>query len=316
MKGEAKAEAKHVARETESNGGVRVLARAGYFANGVVHALVGIIVLVLAFGGRGESDQAGAFKAIAAAPVGFAALWVLAVTLWALGVYHAAEGLLARRDGEKHAPGDDGPRRGDDRPRRGDDQPRRGSDPERRGSDQPERATRRKIATKWGRRVAEWGQALVFLALGGIAASVALGARPNGEAAAEGASRGILSIPGGPLLLGVFGVAVGGAGLAFVVMGVRRSFRDKLELPDGALGITVAVLGVFGFVAKGVALVIVGAIFLIAAVRIDPKAAGGLDGAVDAMKSLPAGSWLAAAVGVGFIAYGVFCGFRGRYAKL
>ena len=40
-------------------------------------------------------------------------------------------------------------------------------------------------ANKWGRRAAEWGQALVFIALGLIAASVALGARPDAEKAAE-----------------------------------------------------------------------------------------------------------------------------------
>lgn len=273
---DVKPQAKDVARRTESSRGLRALARGGYVANGVVHALVGTIVLAVAFGADGDTDQAGAFKTIADAPAGFVALWVLAISLWALGVYHLAEGILSRRQGSD-AVGE---------------------------------------AKKWGRRAAEWGQAVVFIALGLVAASVALGARPDGEATAEEASRGVLSIPGGPLLLGLVGVGIGIGGVSFVVMGVRRSFEKKVDLPDGATGRFVTVLGVVGFVAKGIALAIVGVILVVAAVRVDPEAAGGLDGAIDALLALPFGPVLAGVVGIGFLAYAVFCVFRARWARL
>lgn len=269
-------EAKRAARAAESSAAFRVLARSGFAANGLVHILIGIIVLVAAVGGRGESDQAGAFKAIAAAPLGFVVLWVIAVALWALAVWHFAEGLLAR------APGSD-------------------------ASD---------VAKKWGLRVSEWGQAAVFAALGAISAAVALGARPDADEAAQATSRGVLSIPGGVFLLGAVGLGVLIAGIAFFVMGVRRSFRTKVEIPSGGLGRGIEALGVVGFVAKGVALAIIGVLLLIATVRLDPDTAGGLDGAIDALLALPFGPVPAGIVGVGFIAYGVFCGFRARYAKL
>ena len=271
-----RAEAKQAAREAETSTTFRRLARAGYAANGIVHGLVGVIVLVLAFGGDGEADQAGAFKAISTAPVGFAALWALAIALWALAAWHIAEGLLA--------PGS--------------------------------YADAEAAARKWGLRLSAWGQAAVFAALGVVAASVALGARPDGEEAAEDASRGILSIPGGPFLLGAIGLGIFAVGVAFVVMGVLRSFEKKLDLPDTAVGSAVTALGVVGYVAKGIALVLVGAILVIAAVRVDPDAAGGLDGAVTAILALPVGPALAGLVGVGFLAYGVFCIFRARYARL
>lgn len=273
---DVKADAKHAARKVTGSPTVRWLARAGYVANGIVHALVGIIVLILAFGGDVESDQAGAFKAIGSAPLGFAALWALAIALCALGAWHAAEGLLARD------PSDDV----------------------------------KGTAKKWGRRTAEWGQAVVFVALGLIAAAVAVGARPSGEKAAEGVSRGILSIPGGPFLLGLIGVAIGVGGISFVVMGARRSFENQVDVPDGAFGAMVKTLGVVGFIAKGLALLVVGVILCVAAVRIDPKAAGGLDGAMQALLHLPIGPWLAGLVGAGFLAYAVFCGFRARYARI
>lgn len=272
-------EVKKAARTAESSRSFRLLARSGFVANGLVHILIGVIVLVVATGGDGETDQAGAFKAIADAPLGFAALWAAAVALWALGAWHAVEGILARGASAGHGEG---------------------------------AATVR----RWGVRVSEWGQAVVFVALGVVAVTIALGARPDGDESAEGASRGILSVPGGAFLLGAIGLGIGIGGVAFVVMGVMRSFRKKMTIPQGAAGRGIEVLGAVGFVAKGVALGIVGVLLLIAAIRVEPDAAGGLDGAVEALLALPLGPVLAGVVGAGFIAYGLFCLFRARYARL
>jgi hypothetical protein len=276
MSGSATAAPRRAAREAQANPALRVLARAGYAANGLVHILIGVIVLVIATGGSGESDQSGAFKAVAEAPAGFVALWALALALVALGVWHAFDGILVttyREDAEGEA-------------------------------------------RKWGRRLSEWGQAVVFIALGVLSASVALGARPDSEKTTEGASRTVLSMPGGPFLLSLVGLGVGIGGIAFVVMGVRRSFRNRMDIPSGPLGTAVTALGVVGFVAKGIALGIVGALLLFAVFASDPKAAGGLDGAIAAALQLPGGPWIAGFIGAGFAAYGVFCLFRARYARL
>ncbi|MFB7893362.1 DUF1206 domain-containing protein [Microbacterium sp. NPDC056044] len=269
-----KANAKHFAREAESSSVFETFARAGYVANGLIHALIGVIVIVIASGGDGEGDQAGAMKAVAGAPVGFVVLWLIAIGLWALALWHVSEGVLAH-DLSGDAKG---------------------------------------AARKWSRRAAEFGQAAVFLALGAISAAVAMGARPDGEKTAEGASRNLLQVPGGPIVLGLLGVAIGIGGVAFVVMGVRRSFRARMRIPEGGLGWGLTALGVVGFVAKGVALLIVGVLLVVAAVRVDAKAAGGLDGAIDALLALPLGPALAWVVGLGFLAYGVFTIARARFA--
>lgn len=271
-----KAAAKAAAREAKSSAAFEVLARAGYVANGIVHILIGVIVLVLAFGGEAEGDQAGAMKALAAAPLGFVVLWLIAITLWALGLWHLAEGILARdRQGDVKG-----------------------------------------AAKKWGRRAAEWGQALVFIALGLISAAIALGARPDAEQTAESASSGLLDIPGGPIMLALVGIGIGAGGVSFVVMGVLRSFHKRMDIPAGARGRAVEVAGVVGFVAKGVALVIIGVLLLISAVRTDAETAGGLDGAVEALLHLALGPLLAGVVGAGFLAYGFFTVFRARFAKM
>lgn len=271
-----RANAKQLAREAESSAVFEWFARAGYAANGIIHVLIGIIVIVIAMGGDGESDQAGALKAVAGAPVGFVVLWLIAIGLWALALWHVSEGILAH-DWSGDAKG---------------------------------------AARKWSRRLGEFGQAAVFAALGAISAAVAVGARPDGERAAEGASRSLLQIPGGPILLGLIGLGIGAAGVAFVVMGVLRSFRKRVRIPEGGVGRAFTVLGVVGFVSKGVALLIVGVLLVIAAVRGDSRTAGGLDGAVDALLELPLGPALVWVVGLGFLAYGVFTIARGRFARM
>ena len=264
------------ARDAESSAAFETLARAGYVANGIVHILIGVIVIVIAFGGDAESDQAGALKAVAGAPFGFVLLWLIAIALWALGLWHAAEGILARdRSGDAKG-----------------------------------------VAKKWGRRVSEWGQAVVFVALGVVAATVAMGAQPDGEESAESASRGLLDMPGGPILLALVGIGIGVGGVAFVVMGIMRSFRKSMRIPAGAVGRGITIMGIVGFIAKGVALLIVGVLLLIAGLQADAEAAGGLDGAVQALLDVAFGPVLVGIVGAGFIAYGVFTVTRARYARM
>jgi hypothetical protein len=267
---------KRVAREAEQSTPLRALARAGYAANGLVHILIGVIAIAVAWGGKGATDQSGALMAIAAVPFGFVLLWIVAVTLWALGAWQLLEGILMRADSD--------------------------------GAQD--------LVGKWGRRVGAWGQAVIFVALGLIAAAVALGAQVDTEQAAEDASQGLLSIPGGPILLVLVGLGIGIGGIAFIVMGLRRSFRDKIDIPEHGIGRGIAGLGLVGFVAKGIALVIVGILLIVASFSSDADTAGGLDGALQALLALDLGPLLVAVVGAGFIAYGVFCLFRARFAHL
>ncbi len=168
----------------------------------------------------------------------------------------------------------------------------------------------------WGLRIGAWGQAVIFIGLGVIAASVAVGARIDTEETVESASRGLLAIPGGPIALVLVGLGIGIGGIAFIVMGVRRSFRSKITIPREGAGRNLAGLGVVGFVAKGIALMIVGVLLVVAALSDDADTAGGLDGALKALLDLTLGPWLVGIVGIGFVAYGVFCLFRARYARL
>ena len=277
--------ARSAARRVEASPLVRALARGGYAASGAVHVLIGLLVLTLAFGVSGEADQSGALRAIAGAPLGLAVLWIIAVLLWALALYHLIEAFVLR------------------------------------GGGATEKTAALKTAlttalTTWGRRISEAGQAVVFAALGAVAASVALGARTEGNRSAEDASRGVLALPGGDIVLGLVGLGVAAGGVAFVVMGVMRSCEMKMSIPKDGVGPFVTTLGVVGYIAKGVALAIVGVLLVVAAVTSDASQAGGLDDAFDTLHGLFLGPVLVGLVGAGFVAYGLFLFFRARYARL
>lgn len=264
--------AQQAARAADAHPAFRAMARGGYAASGLVHLLIGAIVLSVAVGRRGQTDQAGAFKVVAGAPLGQVVLWVLAVLLATLGVYHAAQMFLVREES---------------------------------------------TAKTWAKRAAAAGHAVIFIGLGFLAGSVALGSRPAGDDSAESASRDVLTLPGGPVLLGLVGAGVVIGGIVFAGMGVTRKFLDKLTLGEtGRVDKAVTVLGVIGYLAKGLALATVGVLLVIAAVNTDPNAAGGLDAAVRTLLDLPFGPALVTGVGVGFAAYGIFLFFRARFAKL
>ncbi|WP_433609290.1 DUF1206 domain-containing protein [Prescottella agglutinans] len=73
------------------------IARVGQAASGVVHLLIGYIVMRLAFGDPGTADQSGALTTLASQPGGRIALWVAAVTLAALAVWRVLEAFVGKR---------------------------------------------------------------------------------------------------------------------------------------------------------------------------------------------------------------------------
>ncbi len=71
-----------------------------------------------------------------------------------------------------------------------------------------------------------------------------------------------------------------------------------------------------GYLAKGVALAVVGLLFVLAAARADPSQASGLDGALKTLGQQPGGPVILVAVGLGFVAYGLYSFARARYARM
>lgn len=78
----------------------------------------------------------------------------------------------------------------------------------------------------------------------------------------------------------------------------------------------VRVTGTLGYVAKGIALGVVGVLFVVAALTSDPEESTGLDGAMQTLAEQPYGTFLLLGVGVGIALYGVYSFARARYARM
>jgi len=111
-------------------------------------------------------------------------------------------------------------------------------------------------------------------------------------------------------------LALLGIGAYFVQKGARKKFTEDLSVPGGSAGTVIVALGVVGYVAKGIVLAVVAVLIVVAAVTVDPSKSTGLDGGLKALAALPSGALILGGIGVGLIAYGLYCFARAWRARL
>jgi len=172
---------------------------------------------------------------------------------------------------------------------------------------------------KAGKKLKAGAQALVFTGLALTLASFALGTGSGGDnqQSATDLTVGLMKAPGGVALLVLLGVGIAVTGVIYGVRGIRKSFEKHLMMPaDPRARTAVTVLGVTGYVAKGIVLVLTGLLIAIATLRAHPEESTGLDGGLKALRDQPFGVYLLAAVGAGLICYGVYMVVRAKLAKM
>jgi hypothetical protein len=174
------------------------------------------------------------------------------------------------------------------------------------GRDQPSRDGRLR------RRLTSAGRAVVYLVLGVLAIGVAIGAASGSGQGQETLSAKLMSVPFGQVLVAAIGAGVIGGGVAEIVKGVKQNFTEDL---DRGVRPAVRRLGTVGYCAKGVALIIIGGLFVWAAVTYDPKKAGGMDAALSTVRGQPFGAVLLMIMVVGIVCFGVYCFFWARMAR-
>ncbi|GGL36183.1 DUF1206 domain-containing protein [Phycicoccus endophyticus] len=141
----------------------------------------------------------------------------------------------------------------------------------------------------------------------------ALGGTGNSERQTDDVTQRLMSSPAGQVLVGIVGLVVLGVAVHHVVKGWRAGFLEDLREHPGRWAVRA---GRFGYVAKGLALAVVGVFFLVAAWTQDPQDAKGLDGALKTLKDMTAGPLVLTVVALGIAAYGVYSFARARYARL
>jgi len=146
--------------------------------------------------------------------------------------------------------------------------------------------------------------AAIYAALGASAASVALGSGSLSSQSQQQTASGVMAWPAGHMIVVVTGLIIIGVGVAEVVKGVTKSFSEEIDTssmsPVARKG--VARLGQVGYIAKGVALGVVGGLLSYAALTFERQNAQGLDGALQAILAQPFGTYLLTAVALGFVA--------------
>jgi hypothetical protein len=128
----------------------------------------------------------------------------------------------------------------------------------------------------------------------------------------------VLAWPAGRVIVVVTGLIIIGVGVAHVVKGVKESFTEEIDTssmsPVAREG--VARLGQIGYIAKGVALGLVGGLLSYATLTFDRQEAQGLDGALHTILAQPFGRFLLTAAALGFAAFGVFAILQSRYRRM
>ncbi|WP_427135803.1 DUF1206 domain-containing protein [Pseudarthrobacter sp. S9] len=160
-------------------------------------------------------------------------------------------------------------------------------------------------------------QALVYAGFSITLASFAIGAGSNHRQSTSDLTVHLMKAPGGIVLLLVIGAAVAITGIVYAIRGFRKSFLKYLRMPSQDQARTaVTAVGVLGYAAKGIALLLVGLLIIIATVTAHPEESTGLDGGLKALREQPFGVYLLAAVGAGLICYGIFMVGRAKLAKM
>lgn len=263
-----------VARILHHNSQFEMLTRFGYISNGVLHGLIGLAAMSLAFGVVREVDQSGILAPLTQSLYGTILLLLICIGLVSLGVSHVVRIILMRR-----YPNDD---------------------------------------RKWPRQLSELGKGIAYSAVGlsSLTFIFAKAAAPSSVRVSEDFATHLLTIPAGVIILFLLGFGILSLGVNFVYRGISRKFAEALDFTKIRLEKPVIILGVTGYIAKGLAFVSLGYLFCQASVTLDPAKASGLDGAFKSLITFPFGAQLLLLLGLGFIVYAGYCVARGAYAKL
>lgn len=273
-KAEVKQEVRRAVRRAAPE--IEALARAGYFAKGIVYGLIGVLAARAAFQARESAqntDPRGALERVGEQPFGQVILGLLALGLAGYALWHMVRAVL---DPEHHGRG----------------------------------------PKAWAKRLGYAVSAGVHLSLAWFALGFALAGRSNGRGKSEEDwTAELLRTDAGPWVVAGAGVIILGLALSQFYIAYRASFLRRLhfdDLPEPAYRLLTR-LGQVGIAARGVVFAIVGGFLLEAAWTDNPQRAGGIADALSLLESRPAGPWLLGVVALGLIAYGIFVIAQSRY---
>ncbi len=169
------------------------------------------------------------------------------------------------------------------------------------------------------RRVSAGAGAVGYGLLCFTAVKILTGSSAGGDAGSpRHEAAGVLSWPGGTLLIGAIGLVLIGVGLYQAYRGVTGTFLEdsdtsRMSRPGKR---SFVALAVFGHMARAVIFVLIGAGLLKAAIDYSPGSAVGLDGALAKLAHTSGGPVLLGAVAAGQIGFGLYSIADARYHRM
>jgi hypothetical protein len=166
---------------------------------------------------------------------------------------------------------------------------------------------------KWGKKANAVGKAILYGFVGYSALKVVLHAGSKSKGRSTTAK--LMDAPFGQVLVGIVGLAIIGYGGYMCYRGFTEKYKEHLDAEgkSGQSGRAYILFGKIGYIAKGIAIAIVGGLFLYAAISHKPNKSGGLDDALKTVLDQPFGPVLLIAIALGLAAYGLFCFARARH---
>jgi hypothetical protein len=159
-----------------------------------------------------------------------------------------------------------------------------------------------------GKRVVSAVKVIVYATIGLSALKIATGSSSKSGGTDTWTAK-LMSAPAGPVIVALVGAGVICVGGALIWLGWKEKFRSKLDVDGktGKDGRAYVLFGKAGYIAKGIALAIVGSLFVYAGLTHDPKKSGGLDSALTKLLEQPFGVPLLVVMAAGIACYGLFC---------
>jgi hypothetical protein len=166
------------------------------------------------------------------------------------------------------------------------------------------------------KRVGSAGKVVFYAIVGVSAIKFATEAQSGGKSSTDQMTADLMKQTAGQWLVAAVGIVILVVGFMQVKRGVTKSFTKDLkgDATSGTSGTAVEKFGQVGYISKGVAIGVVGILFVWAAWDHDPKKAGGLDSALYKILDQPFGPVLLAAIAIGIIAFGLYCFAWAKYA--
>ena len=165
---------------------------------------------------------------------------------------------------------------------------------------------------KTDKKVSAVSRAVVYLYLGISAAKIASGTEGSGQGKSSSITAKLMENGAGRALLVLVGLIVIGVGVYQIYKAVKKKFLEDLT---GGVSDSTILLGRLGYAAKGIAFVIVGGLFVWAALGYEPAKAGGLDAALHTVREQEFGSVLLTLMALGIACFGAYCFVWSRNAK-